>query len=798
MIKTIDNIKWSLEDLTGGGCFWEVDPTNGVIYVVTPIRVDGTFAVLKSSNFGATWETKATWLHPHPSKLSEPQVVFDPTTNSLFILTTRNDDATELSTNSLLVFKYSIATETLSSPVVLVSGQKIKSAYSICVNGNSVVAVVSVSEPFSPVTIKGKYAIVEFVLTKDLEITSNSVVLTSPLRGGDTFGAVQVLSTGSGGVELYWMQSPRNYTFKVRTTTLNSLVRMGSTWDTTQIQTIFTYTSEFNDDKLTVIPGKYGERFLSHVWYDKCNVPDPSNSLWVSKLYTQVLLGYKHDNVQPWVWYTWPGSGLAASVSEPTISVQDYSQGENPKLSLTCLQGDINDPSTPSKLRIYTWDPLVGQFIPRQERLDSLSFSWLRGTQGILDNQTSWAAIGLSREGDRTTPSYLSSFNLAPKAIFTTPTQVVKRGVNYLLDASLSSDPDLDNLTYQWSFTPPNSNINLTTVGSGRTAYLEVMNSYGPKAGNFEVTLAVQDVDPLTGQTIHDPSTYSLDFSIPFNSAPYVNWYENPVQADRNQELTLSPVPCDEDGDQLRFQWEQVVGNKVPILSSTQDSTLTISTEGASVLGETLRFCLSIDDGVNFTQRSYVDINVPPIKTAPGLIDYNYIFRSYWTVGGVKAPISKRNIFGSFTTLAESLLSSDFDKIRSNTNTQGDRRYLFVSPKSCLLLSDEEKGMMDLKKVFTPGQTKIQSAWLTEKDSILVLSENKIHGYMLSSRTLITDAPDYSVDLSGFLPGTTFNDIWASSSAGGSRALGWVAGDLCSGSLGVDSVCWKEGGPCEG
>jgi hypothetical protein len=711
--------------------------------------------VLKSVDFGAHWSQMAAYVYPHPAQLSEPQVTYDPVTNNLFIVTTRSDDGSNTN-NTLIAFAYSVTHDTLGSPIVLATSEKIKSDYSVCYDGvnQEVVVVASVTGPLTPLAAKGQYAVVEFVLSPTMVIKRSNVLMSSPLYSGNTFGAVQVVPVLTGGVDLYWLQFQRKYSFTKRSTTFYNATRTTAVWpDFTSLSPIYTYLSEFNGTKFTVVPGINGERFLAHLWYVKQVVLNPSGTDYTTKMGSQILLGYVPQG-GTWNWTQWAPTGITPI--EPTMSLQTYTTA--PLLTLACLDSDTNH------LSLYTWDPIEGSFTQTQKQMDPLQFQWIRGTQGLVDNLSSWAILGLNKTSPTaTTPVYVSQYALPPVATFTATTSVLTRQTVYTLDASGSSDPNLDPMAYTWSFSPASPYVVLTPSTSGVTATLEVLNTFGPQAGTITVSLSVQDLNPVSdAPSSLAPTPASKVFTIPFIPKPITNWYSNPVSADRNSTVVLDPVTVDPLGLPLTYQWTQTYGTTVDVLSNTNSPVLTLSTSGVGVLGETLTFCLTVSDNINPPQRNYVNIQIPSIKTAPGLLDFNYLNRSFWAIPNTNTGIANRNQGGAYTTFDPSVITTDFSLLRSATSLLGYRRYLYVSSKSCLLLGDLlSTESMTMFKVFAPNQTPINSAWVTEKDGILLVSNGSLYTYSITQGSVVTDDPLFSYDLSGFIPGAFFKDIWS-------------------------------------
>ncbi|PMG31547.1 hypothetical protein BCU94_07360 [Shewanella sp. 10N.286.52.C2] len=205
---------------------------------------------------------------------------------------------------------------------------------------------------------------------------------------------------------------------------------------------------------------------------------------------------------------------------------------------------------------------------------------------------------------DNTTPTQPK--NNAPVAIAGDDFSVAI-ATNITLDASASSDPDGDTLTYQWALvsSPENTIIDLTTNVSQSFA-LNV-------AGTYEFSLIVNDgtdssnSDLLT-VTVYKPNTLPV---------AVITGDETGYQG---QELQFSASSSsDDDGDSLTYTWSFI---SMPEGSTVESSVLTATTDTAFVADVTGEYHIQlvVNDGLEaslpVTLIIVVELNLPPEVTA--------------------------------------------------------------------------------------------------------------------------------------------------------------------------------------
>lgn len=156
MITVLDNQSWSKELVTGNGEFIQ-DPS-GVVWVVSNVRADNSFAIFKSepvppqpgpgAAFGLPVATYTFPFHgspPLPNSDFDPVIAYDAVSgpNPLIHIIGTRDNATNPAKSDLVKFTYDTVTTVLTGPVVLTSASTIRNGYDIIVlaNGHRVVAV---------------------------------------------------------------------------------------------------------------------------------------------------------------------------------------------------------------------------------------------------------------------------------------------------------------------------------------------------------------------------------------------------------------------------------------------------------------------------------------------------------------------------------------------------------------------------------------------------------------------------------------------------------------------------------
>jgi hypothetical protein len=187
--------------------------------------------------------------------------------------------------------------------------------------------------------------------------------------------------------------------------------------------------------------------------------------------------------------------------------------------------------------------------------------------------------------------------------------QTVDEGTTVQLDASGSSDPDGDTLSYDWTQTAgPDVALSDTTAESPSFTAPDV---------STDQTLAFQvEVADGNGGTDTDTVTVTVqDVSEP-NQAPTANAGPDQTVDEAATVVLDGSASSDPDGDTLSYDWSQTAGPDVTLSDTTAESP---SFPAPEVTGETtLSFELTVSDGdLSDTDTVTVTVQDVPENAAP-------------------------------------------------------------------------------------------------------------------------------------------------------------------------------------
>ena len=152
MITQVDNQSWSKELVTGNAQFIELGST---IYLVSQVRADNTFAVFKSEPTppqpgpGSVFDVKDSYtfatVNGKNNTSFDPVVSYDSNSQIIYIVGTQdNPDGKNI---DVLLFAYDTTSDTLWTPVTLVTASYIRDSYDISTLASSQMIVVGMTNP---------------------------------------------------------------------------------------------------------------------------------------------------------------------------------------------------------------------------------------------------------------------------------------------------------------------------------------------------------------------------------------------------------------------------------------------------------------------------------------------------------------------------------------------------------------------------------------------------------------------------------------------------------------------------
>ncbi|WP_163931030.1 PKD domain-containing protein [Paraferrimonas sp. SM1919] len=201
----------------------------------------------------------------------------------------------------------------------------------------------------------------------------------------------------------------------------------------------------------------------------------------------------------------------------------------------------------------------------------------------------------------------------------------VNEGITVILDGSASSDPDGDQLSYQWLQTA-GTNVTISNDTSAQASFVAPEVALGGETLSFSLT--VSDSEPLSASDTVNVSIVNI------NHVPVADAGED-VSISEGSLVNLDGTSSfDSDGDVITYSWLQTAG---PIVSLSNDTSASLSftapiIDGGDPLAEiTLVFTLTVDDGLpmdapvpGYQISDYQDsvmvtvtnINTPPVADA--------------------------------------------------------------------------------------------------------------------------------------------------------------------------------------
>jgi len=608
--------------------------------------------------------------------------------------------------------------------------------------------------------------LVFFELDPDDTILQINELVNSPIRSGNTFSSVSLISPDGTQVEMYYEAHPKILTFSDQSFTINLLLRnISGQWGSATLLT--TFQGRFTDDRLTVVADGTA-RWVSQVYYNVLTHPQG--------LVGNAVFGYSAD-ASTWIFHTVPGSTAGGSFIQATLSLSP--SGAN----VAYLLEPFDSPATEWPLRVATLDTTL-RFIDVPGFYNNLNFTWLRGSKSIIDSGSVWAVVGDAVQPITPSPLpiWISFFNVPPIAVVVPVNATVYRGaVGYdigagfvsgdlVLSAASTINASQDPLTFTWSENGP-AGVTVNPI-NGVTTTLNVPRSVGGATASFQVELSVfTPLHPV------NPPVYS-NITVPFNAAPAITPLP-PLAVPRgnlkdpSQLVVIAPIVTGmADIDDLPvYTWVQVSGTPMKFIFGANQPTLTFQALGADVSGETLVFQLSANDGVNAPAVQTFDVDVAAYNFAS--LDTLLLSRSVRS-GNIAERHDPTQTWG---TLDVSAIVTNLGIVKRSSVLDGNDRYLIISPTSVVVYGGVNPNLHVLRTLLIPinpntgnPEATILDAVHTEQDYTLVLGANQTLYRYGTAPLHPTDDPDTEIDLTT-LTSMIFNKVFTTSTFGGIRIL---------------------------
>ncbi|KAF0193916.1 MAG: hypothetical protein FD166_3628, partial [Bacteroidetes bacterium] len=185
------------------------------------------------------------------------------------------------------------------------------------------------------------------------------------------------------------------------------------------------------------------------------------------------------------------------------------------------------------------------------------------------------------------------------------PDQIVNEGAIVTLDASGSTDPDNDPITYKWT-APTGITLSSTTAQKPTFTAPEVTQNT-----NYSITLTVNDgIAETTDQVVIAVNQV--------NKAPVANAGTNQTVSSGTLVTLNGSGSVDADGDQLSYQWTAPTG----ITLNSETVAIPGFTAPAVLFNTAYTFSLVVSDGTEYSKSSFVTVFVmaPVILNSEAMI----------------------------------------------------------------------------------------------------------------------------------------------------------------------------------
>lgn len=738
MITKLDSIQSGILDLTGNS---SIVQNGGDLYVIGNVKSNNTFSVYKSTDFGETFTAVASASLQSGTKKFDPTVFFDGTIIHILASVANSTDSSRY---DIIKYNFDTTGDTLGSPISILGDSREHAGYDITVLSSGVRIVVAT---VWDATGHANYNVLAIELNSSDVITSTTVLYTTDIRTGETFGGISLVSPDGIAVDLYYSTHLKTIYLANKTININKRSRTApATWGSESL--ITSYVARYTDDKLTVI--NYNSGYALAQSYIIANAQG-------GLVYSSIFGIY--DPVETSWTFGSANGDIISGYGEATLALNAANELRLALLNFPIVNGaQANEGS----LRVFD----IGSDLSLSEitgHFNSLNFKWLRGSKGTADNTSKWLLVGYTKDpstelGDA---YYVSDFNLPPVIVVSPTSATLTRGIPLLINAINSFDPDLDPLTFSWSNDDITGQFTMSTT-SGPFITVVANKAIGPSARTIHVQLDLND-------GINGTVSTTIPLTVPLNHAPTIIMPSSPT-VQRNDTITITPTVSDSDGDDLTYSWTQTAGTSVP-MRNTSLVPVDIDLYRTNPAGETLTFQLTVSDAINSPVSDTINVVVPAISGT--LVDNNTLKKSLFS----SVSIDSRNIVGSWSALAAETPShnSDFKDHKISVTSSDSVRKTFISNKSAFV-TDEKfiDGTASFFRRCIAYKGAIKDAIHTEDEATYLLVYDSIGGnnilmkYTSAGFTNISDYPDQQYDLSN-ISTSLYTKIFSTKSFNGKR-----------------------------